>query len=125
MKKKILIVDDDPDLSRILHLQLKGQGYDTIQATNGKQAVEMAVTQEPDLILMDLMMPVMNGLEATRLIRHNPKSASVPIVIVTAKITLQNNEGYIQSGCNDFLSKPFTTKELGFCLDKLLKKSDS
>ena len=75
--------------------------------------MDLALTEAPDLILMDLMMPVMNGLEATRLIRQNPKSSSVPIVIVTAKITLQNNEGYDQSGCNDYISKPFTTKELG------------
>jgi len=123
MKKKILIVDDNPDLIRILHLQLKNQGYDTIQAMNGKQAVDMATAQLPDLILMDLMMPEMNGLEATRLIRENSNTRSIPILAVTAKTTTTDKEECLKSGCNDYMSKPFTTKEMASRMEKLLKQN--
>jgi len=121
MKQKILIVEDNPDLISILQLQLKIQGYETILAVNGKQAVDMATAQLPDLIVMDIMMPQMNGLEATRLIRQNPKTRSIPILAATAKITTADKEECLQSGCNDHIAKPFTTKELVSRIEKLLK----
>ena len=68
MNKKILIVEDNPDLLRVLRRQLEDRDYDSILATNGREAVKMAATHLPDLIVMDLIMPVMDGLEATRLI---------------------------------------------------------
>ncbi len=124
MKKKILIVEDNPDLIDILHLQLKNQGYDTVQAMNGKQAVDMATAQLPDLILMDIILPVLNGYQATRLIRQNPKTHSIPILAVTAKITIADKKECLQSGCNDHIAKPFTTKELVSRIEKLLKSSE-
>ncbi len=90
MKKKILIVDDNPDLVCILQVQLKIKGYDTVQATNGMQAVDITTAQLPDLIVMDIMMPQMTGLQAARLIRKNPKTHFIPILAVTAKITLED-----------------------------------
>jgi len=123
MKKKILIVDDNPDLIFILQLQLKNQGYETILAVNGKQAVDMTTAQLPDLIVMDIMMPQMNGLQAARLIRQNPKTSSIPILAATAKITIAEKEECLQSGCNDHIDKPFTTKELVSRIEKLLMQS--
>ncbi len=122
MKKKILVVDDNPDLIFILQVQLKNKGYDTVQATNGMQAVDIATAQLPDLIVMDIMMPQMNGLQAARLIRQNPKTRSIPILAATAKITIADKEECFQSGCNDHIDKPFTTKELVSRIEKLMKK---
>jgi len=124
MKKKILIVDDNPDLVSILQLQLKNKGYDTVPATNGMQAVDIATAQLPDLILMDIIMPVTDGLEATRLIRENPKTSSIPILAVTALDGQIYKEECLESGCNDHIAKPFTTKELVSRIEKLLNSSE-
>ncbi len=122
MKKKILIAEDDLALNRILQLLLKGR-YDTIRAMNGKEVVEIATTQKPDLILMDIVLPVMNGYQATRLIRQNPKTHSIPVIAVTALTSSEEREECFKSGCDDHIAKPFTTKDLFPCIEKLLKQS--
>ena len=124
MKKKILIVDDNLDLIYILQSQVQNLGYDSILAVNGKEAVDMAATQQPDLILMDIMMPVMNGLRATRLIRENPKTRSIPILAVTVLATHKDKENCLQSGCDDYICKPFTHLQLCTRIEKLLKNSE-
>jgi len=125
MKKKILIVDDNPDLIRIMQVQLEDMGYDTVQATNGMQAVDIAATQLPDLILMDIIMPVTDGFEATRLIRQNAKTSSIPIIAVTALDGHIYEEECLESGCNDHIAKPFTTKELVSRIEKLLNQDSA
>jgi len=123
MKKKILIVDDNPDMISILQLQLEHRGYDTVQATNGIQAVDIATAQLPDLILMDIRMPEMDGFQATRLIRQNPKTRSIPIIAVTVLETHEERELCLQSGCDDYIPKPFTFSLLFSHIEKLLKQS--
>ena len=81
----------------------------------------MAATQQPDLILMDIMMPVMDGLEATRLIRENPKTTSIPIIAVTAMSSITDKEKCLEAGCSDYMSKPFTPSQLAAHIEKLLK----
>ncbi len=120
-KKKILIVDDDMDLCHIIRTFLDRMGYDTILAVNGKEAVDMATDHLPDLILMDIMLPVMNGLEATQLIRENPETQAVPIIAMTARVTMDDKKKCYLSGCDDFIAKPFTVKELTFHIEGLLK----
>ncbi|MFQ5917869.1 MAG: response regulator [Candidatus Binatia bacterium] len=117
---KILIVEDNPDMVDMLQTLLEHQGYDYIVAKNGKEAVDMAASQLPDLVLLDIMLPNMDGLEAARLIRQNPKTCSTPILAVTAKVFPEDREECFKSGCNDYLSKPFTPKELVSCIEKLL-----
>ena len=121
MKKKILIVEDNLAVNRALQLLLEPR-YETIPAMDGKEAVDIAATQLPDLILMDIMMPVMNGYQATRLIRQNPKTHSIPILAVTALDGPTYEEECFQSGCDDHIAKPFKTKELVPCIEKLLKQ---
>ena len=121
MKKKILIAEDDLALNRILQLLLKGR-YDTIPTMNGKEAVETATTQKPDLILMDIVLPVMNGYLATRLIRRNPKTHSIPVIAVTALTSSEEREECFKSGCNDYLSKPYTFDQLSPRIRMLLKE---
>ena len=123
MRKKILIVDDNEELVRVLQLLLKE--YDLILAENGKQAVEMAFTLEPDLTVMDIMMPEMDGLQATRLIRQNAKTRSIPILAITAGVSNSIEDECFQAGYDDFISKPFTIEELGSRIKKLLKQNST
>ncbi len=120
MKRKILIVDDNPDLIYVLQRLVQLVGYDFIVATNGKQAVDIAAAQLPDLIILDIMLPEMDGLEAARLIRQNPKTHSIPILALTAKVSLKDKEECLQSGCDDYISKPYTPKQLASRIEKLL-----
>ncbi len=123
MKKKILIAEDNLAVNKALQLLLEPR-YETISAMNGKQAVEFAATQLPDLILMDIVMPVMNGFQASRWIRHHPKTHSIPILAVTAMTTLKDKEDCFQSGCHDYIAKPFLAEDLFPCIEKLLKSSE-
>ena len=125
MKKKILIVDDDLDLCHILQTVFKHLDYDSVVAVNGKEAVDLATSQLPDLILMDIMLPVMDGLQATRLIREHPNTQSTPILAMTARATSEDREECFRSGCDDFLAKPFTVKELTSIIEKLLNQNSN
>ncbi len=127
MKKKILIAEDDLDMLNLYQAILRGD-YEVILATNRKEAVDLAVAEVPDLILMDTMMPLMDGLDATRLIRMHPKTRSIPIIAVTALSSLKDKEKCLQSGCDDYLSKPFTQfTRLQLCsrIEKLLKQDSA
>ena len=125
MKKKILIVDDNQDLRQVLQVQLEHRGYETILARSGKQAVDIATAQLPDLILMDIRMPEMDGFQATRLIRQNPKTRSIPILAVTVLETHEERELCLQSGCDDYIPKPFTFSLLFSHIEKLLKQDST
>jgi two-component system, cell cycle response regulator DivK len=101
--------------------ELEFLGYDAITADDGRKAVEMAEAHLPDLIIMDISLPQMDGLQATALIRENPKTKSIPILAATARALPGDREKCIQSGCNDYIAKPFTHRELGAALKKLLE----
>ena len=124
MKKKILIVDDNTDLNRVLQMSLN-ESFDTLSAINGEEAVDLAVTELPDLIIMDLMMNGMNGFEAIRLIRQVPKTRSIPIIAITAGLSNTVEEECTRIGCNDFLFKPFTASQLNSSIAKLLNQNDT
>ncbi len=124
MKKKILIVDDNADLSKVLQMSLT-DSYETLSATSGEDAVDLAVTEVPDLIIMDLMLNGMNGFEAIRVIRQVPKTRSIPIIAITAGLSNTVEEECARIGCNDFLFKPFTAGQLNSSIAKLLNGNDS
>ncbi len=123
MRKKILIVEDIPGLIHILELEVQRLGYETILANNGQEAVEMAIAQLPNLIMMDIMMPEMDGLEAARRIRENPHTRAIPIIAVTALSSRKDKEKCLESGCDDYLSKPFTASQLSSSITRLLKQN--
>ena len=123
MNKKILIVEDNLDVIYVLRRQVANLGYDTLVATNGREAVEMAATHLPDLIIMDIMLPEMDGLEATRLIRGNPKTNPIPILAATARVTMKDRDECLQNGCDDYMPKPFTPAQLASNIEKLLNKN--
>ncbi len=109
---KALIVEDHPDLLHILTLKLEMLGFAVISANNGKQGVAKAIEENPDLILMDIRMPVMDGREATRRIRSNPKTQDIPILASTVLFRELDLSSCIEAGCNDYITKPFTFKQL-------------
>src|SRR5574337_725293 len=90
MSEKILIVDDDLDTLRLVGLMLQRQGYQISAATNGEQGITKAIEENPDLVLLDVMMPDMDGYEVTRRLRRNPTTKSIPILMFTAKTQLDD-----------------------------------
>ncbi len=113
-------MEDNIDLIHVLGLGLELHGYEVIRATNGKQALNMAACELPDLILLDLSLPDMDGFAAVRQIRQNPKTHSIPILAMTGGASFKVQEEYLQNGCNYFISKPFTAKQLASRIEKLL-----
>ena len=111
-KKKALVVEDHPDMLEVLTWQLEMMGFTVIAAKYGHEGVEKAFEEKPQLILMDIMMPGMDGLEATRLIRANPETQDIPILPATVLFRESDLRGCLEAGCNDIISKPFTFQEL-------------
>ncbi len=110
--KKALVVEDHPDTRHVLTFEMELMGFSVITANNGRDGVKKALEEKPQMILMDIMLPLMDGRDATRLIRSNPETQDIPILVVTA---LANNIALrkcIDAGCNDYITKPFTFKEL-------------
>ncbi len=110
--KKALIVEDHPDLLEVLTCQLVKMGFAVVSANTGMEAVEKAIEEKPHLILMDIMLPGMDGREATRRIRSNPETKEIPILAVTAITDKSQLRECIEAGCNDVIVKPFTSKDL-------------
>lgn len=112
MADKILIVDDDIETVRLVGLMLKRKGYETITANNGAQAIELAVSQRPALIVLDIMMPDMDGYQVTVLLRNNPVTADIPILMFTAKGQVDDKVTGYEAGADDYLTKPVHPAEL-------------
>ena len=111
-RKKILIVDDSATTLLMEQMVLRDQAFQIVVARNGREAIERAALEQPDLILLDVVMPEMNGFEACRRIRQLPVSRAVPIIMVTTRGEEQSVETGFQSGCNDYITKPINGAEL-------------
>jgi CheY-like chemotaxis protein/MinD-like ATPase involved in chromosome partitioning or flagellar assembly len=122
MGDKILIIDDDLDTLRLVGLMLQRQGYQISAATNGQQGLEKAFEEDPDLILLDLMMPEMDGYEVTRRLRQNPSTVETPILMFTAKSQLDDKVIGFEVGANDYLTKPTHPTELQARVKALLAR---
>ena len=112
MITRILVADDEPTVRQLLELVLTGQGYEVSLATNGAQLVRMAQERVPDLVLIDLMMPQMDGYEAIRQLRNDTRTAHLPMLILTAKSTLDDVVTGFETGADDYITKPFNIPEL-------------
>ncbi len=106
MSKIILIVDDQPINVKLLHVVLRKNGYTTLEAIDGKQGVEMARAQRPDLILMDKNMPVMDGLEATRILKGDNTTKDIPIICISSSAMKGDRKIILESGFDEYISKP-------------------
>ena len=111
MAKVILIVDDEPKNIKLFGDLLQKFGYTIIEATDGKQGVELAKARKPDLILMDIMMPNMDGLEATRSLKADASTSSIPIIALTSYAMAGDKERILQAGCDQYITKPVDIKE--------------
>ena len=123
MSERILIIDDDLDTLRLVGLMLQRQGYQISAATNGQQGLEKAFEEDPDLILLDIMMPDMDGYEVTRRLRQNPSTLETPILMFTAKTQLDDKVVGFEVGANDYLTKPTHPAELQARVRTLLARA--
>lgn len=123
MAEKILIVDDDVDTLRLVGLMLQRQGYEISAASNGSQGLAKALEERPDLILLDVMMPDMDGYEVTRRLRKNPVTVAIPILMFTAKTQLDDKVTGFEVGADDYLTKPTHPTELQSHVKALLARA--
>lgn len=121
--KKILVVEDNEDTREILLYRLKSMGdYEVLLAANGREALDMATRSRPDLIIMDLKMPVMDGWEATKALRQTEWGKDLPVIALTAQAMERDEEKALNAGCNDYIAKPIMDYSiLKKKVDKLLK----
>ena len=117
---KILIVEDNPDMRDLLAIRIQLTGYLPILASDGKEGLEKASLEKPDLILMDMMMPVMDGWEAARTLRASRETRDIPILAVTALFRSEDLKACLESGCNGYLVKPFSGVDLQRKIRELL-----
>ena len=120
MQHKILIVDDDENICELLNLYLKKDGFDTVIANDGRQAVECAEKYSPDLIMLDIMLPELDGWQVCREIR---KKSEVPIIMLTAKGETFDKILGLELGADDYITKPFDTKEVIARIKAVLRRS--
>ncbi len=123
MAEKILLVDDDKDTLRLVGLMLQRQGYVVQAANNGQKALSMVQTDPPDLILLDIMMPDMDGYEVARQLRANPATSEIPIIMFTAKAQVDDKIAGFEAGADDYLTKPTQPRELFAHMKAVLARS--
>ncbi len=110
--KRILYVEDNFQNKRLVRKILNSKGYEVLEADNGQDGVDMAAQEQPDLILMDISIPGIDGIEATRLIKENPETTHIPIIALTANAMRGDRERFLAAGCDDYLPKPISTPDL-------------
>jgi two-component system cell cycle response regulator DivK len=121
-KKTVMVVEDFEDNRFMMRRLLEMSGYEVLEAVNGEEAVEMARREQPGLILMDLSLPLLDGLAATRRIRQQPALRHVPIVAVSAHDTADFHADALAAGCNDYVTKPIDFDQLEELLSRLMTK---
>lgn len=121
MRKRILVVDDDPELVELVSFNLKRAGYAIGTASNGVDAIKKARSLEPDLILLDVMMPELDGFAVCEILRRDSAMASIPILMLTALTGELSRLAGLGSGATDFLTKPFSPRLLVKRIENLLK----
>ncbi len=122
MPKKILIVEDNSQNMKVELMALRPYGYTLLQATDGEEALEIAVNNKPDLIIMDIQLPEISGLEVTRRLRQMPTFSHTPIIALTAYAMRGDRERVIEAGCDAYLSKPISTRELPRVVAEMLSE---
>ena len=120
MNERILIVEDNPQNMRLIELTLRAKSYTLLRATDGEEAFDVAMRELPDLIIMDIQLPKMSGLEVTRKLRDTPAFAHTPIIAITAYAMKGDREKALDAGCNVHLSKPISTRDLPEMIAQML-----
>jgi DNA-binding response OmpR family regulator len=109
----ILIADDDPDILALVAFRLERAGYEVVQARNGEEAIQVALARRPDLAVIDVMMPRVDGYEATRQLRQHEETSRMPIILLTARVQEEDIARGFDAGADDYVKKPFSPQELG------------
>jgi DNA-binding response OmpR family regulator len=109
----ILIADDDPDILALVSFRLERAGYEVVQARNGEEAVQVALARRPDLAVLDVMMPRIDGYEATRRLRQHDETSRMPVILLTARVQEEDIARGFDAGADDYVKKPFSPQELG------------
>jgi two-component system phosphate regulon response regulator PhoB len=125
MKYKILVVDDEPDVQELVAFNLKSSGYDVLVASDGNEALKKAQEQLPHLIVLDIMLPEIDGTEVCKLLRRNPETSTVPIIMLTAKAAEIDRIIGLEIGADDYMTKPFSPRELVLRIKKLLQRTQA
>ena len=122
MKQKILVVDDEPDALELISYNLKAAGFDVITADDGEEALKKARAGQPALILLDVMLPEVDGLEVCKTLRRDPATSTVPIIMLTAKAAEIDRVLGLELGADDYVTKPFSPRELVLRVKALLRR---
>jgi two-component system phosphate regulon response regulator PhoB len=122
LKSKILIVDDEPETLEIVEFNLKQAGFEVTCALDGETALKKAKQVLPALIILDLMLPEVDGMEVCKLLRRDPATSNIPVIMLTAKATELDRVLGLELGADDYLTKPFSTRELVLRVKKLLER---
>ena len=112
MRDRVLIVEDERDVREMLRLNLKMGGFDVLEAQNGAEGLAIAKAELPSVVILDLMMPEMSGMEVCRALRRNPATSRIPILMLTAKSTEGDKVAGLEVGADDYVTKPFSPREL-------------
>ncbi|MDC4205366.1 MAG: response regulator [Candidatus Manganitrophus sp.] len=123
--KKVLIVDDEEFVRQLIQIKLKFCGIETVEAGNGVEAIEKAVSERPDLILLDVMMPKMNGFEACQRLKANQETSHIPIIMLTARGDPSAKERGENAGALEYLTKPFSPQKLAERVLEILKEFET
>ena len=112
MKRRILVIEDQEDNRRILRDMLTNAGYAVIEAENGEEALRAASAQHPDLILMDIQLPVIDGYESTRRLKANPRVRAIPVIVITSYALSGDEAKARAAGCDDYVTKPYSPRQV-------------
>ena len=120
----VLVVEDSPTNMKLAVLLLRDAGHRVLCAQNAETGLEFALSEQPDVILMDIQLPGMDGLAATTLLKHNPGTAAIPVVALSALATKQDEERSRTAGCDAYIAKPLRYKDLYAVVDRLLGRHE-
>jgi Response regulators consisting of a CheY-like receiver domain and a winged-helix DNA-binding domain len=125
MKPKILVVDDEPDALEVVGFKLREAGFTPVFASDGAKALAAVRAERPDLIVLDLMLPEIDGLEVCKILRRDPATVSIPILMLTAKAAEMDRVLGLELGADDYVTKPYSPRELVLRIRKLLKRGQA
>lgn len=111
-ERKVLVVDDEENITQILEFSIAAEGYEVITASNGEEAIEKARREQPNLIILDIMMPKVDGYEACRVLKSNPMTKKIPVILLTAKGREIDKRLGFEVGAADYIVKPFSPSKL-------------
>lgn len=119
---RVLVADDDPDIRELVARSLRHDGYELCLAQDGEEALRLAQEQPPDLAVLDVAMPRLDGYEVTRRLRAHPATSAVPVLLVTARVRAEDEERGLAAGASGYVRKPFGMRELRDCVESLVRR---